>query len=97
MAASLDNRPLCIRRARMSETTSVASAEPGGAAVIPLPNVTEHPERGGRELDNANAVSRDDVVVEPPTQASVELLGSLDVGHGDDVDLQVHIDQYLPP
>jgi hypothetical protein len=32
-------------------------------------------------------VSRDDVVVEPPTQAYVELLGSLDIAHGDDVAL----------
>jgi hypothetical protein len=40
----------------MSDTTSAPAAEPGAAAVIPLPNVTE-------------------------------LLGSLDVGHRDDVDL----------
>jgi hypothetical protein len=30
----------------MSETTSVPSAEPGEAVVIPLPNATEHPEPG---------------------------------------------------
>jgi hypothetical protein len=71
----------------MSEKTSAPAAEPGAAAVIPLPNVTEHPEPGGRELDDANAVSWGDVVVEPPTQAPVELLGSVDVGHWDDVDL----------
>ena len=40
-----------------------------------------------RELDDANILRRGDVVIEPPAQASVELLGSLDVGHGDDVDL----------
>jgi hypothetical protein len=45
------------------------------------------PRARGRELDDANAVSWGDVVVEPPIQASAELLGSVDVGHGDDVDL----------
>ena len=31
-------------------------------------------------------------MVEPPAQALVELLGSVDLGHGDDVDLEVHVD-----
>src|SRR6201993_5618356 len=44
----------------------------------------------GRELDDADVVCRGDVEVEPPPQAFVELLGSLDVGYGDDVDLKVH-------
>jgi hypothetical protein len=57
-----------------------------------LPNVTEHPEPGRRELDDANVLCRRVVRVEPPTQELVELLGSLDVGHGDDVDLEVHGD-----
>jgi hypothetical protein len=52
----------------------------------------EQKEPRGCELDDANVLRRGDVVVEPPTQAPIELLGSLDVGHGDDVDLQVHID-----
>jgi hypothetical protein len=39
--------------------------------------------RGG-ELDDAKAVKRGEVVVEPPAQALVELLGSVEVGHGDD-------------
>ena len=34
----------------------------------------------GRELDYAKVFCRGDVGVEPPTQAFVELLGSLDVG-----------------
>jgi hypothetical protein len=68
------------------------TAEPGAAAVIPLPNVTEHPEPGGREPDDSNVVCRGDIVVEPPTQALVELPGSLDVGHGDDVDLEFHFE-----
>ena len=50
------------------------------------------PRARGRELDDAKAVQRGDVVVEPPTQALVELLGSVDVGHGDDVDLELHVD-----
>jgi len=50
--------------------------------VIPLPNVTEHPEPGGVKLDDANVLCRGVVRVEPPTQELVELLGSLDVGHG---------------
>jgi hypothetical protein len=54
--------------------------------------VTEAPEPGGGELDNAKAVKRGDVVVEPPAQALVELLGSVDVGDGDDLDLEVHVD-----
>src|SRR5260370_33068054 len=76
----------------MSETISAPTAEPGAAPVIPLPNVTEHPEPGGRELDDANVLCRGVIRVEPPTQELVELLGSLDVGHGDDVDLEVHGD-----
>ena len=44
----------------MSETISAPTAEPGAAAVIPLPKVTEHPEPRGRELDDANVVCRSD-------------------------------------
>jgi len=51
--------------ASMSETISVPSAEPGEAAVIPLPKVT---------------------------QAFVVLLGSLDVGYGNDMNLKLHLD-----
>jgi hypothetical protein len=76
----------------MSETISPPSAEPGAAVVSPWPNVTEAPDPGGGELDDAKAVQRGDVVVEPPAQALVELLGSVDVGHGDDLDLEVHVD-----
>ena len=46
----------------------------------------------GRELDAAKAFQRGGVVVQPPTQALVELLGPVDVGHGDDVDLELHVD-----
>src|SRR6266481_6339621 len=46
----------------------------------------------GRELDDANVLCRGDILVEPPSQALVELLRSFHVGHGDDVDLEVHGD-----
>src|SRR6516165_2882062 len=75
----------------MSETTSSPSAEPGAAVVSPWPNVTEVPEPGC-ELDNAKALHRGDVAVEPPTQALIEFLGSVDVGHGDDHNLELHVD-----
>src|ERR1700678_888913 len=45
---------------------------------------------GRRELHDANVLYRGDILVEPPTQALVELLGSFDVGHGDNVDFEVH-------
>src|SRR5215469_12927448 len=48
----------------------------------------------GRELDDADVLRRGVIGVEPPTQPSVELLGSLDVGHGDDVDLELHVDLF---
>jgi hypothetical protein len=76
----------------MPETISPPSAEPGAAVVSPWPNVTEAPDPGGGELNDAKAVHRGDVVVEPPAQVLVELLGSVDVGHGDDLDLEVHVD-----
>jgi hypothetical protein len=47
----------------------------------------------GRELDDAKAVEGGVVGVEPPAQALVELLGPVDVGYRDDLDLQVHVDR----
>ena len=35
-------------------------------------------------MDDAEPLKRGDVAVEPPTEALVELLGSVDIGHGDD-------------
>src|SRR5205085_3154268 len=46
----------------------------------------------GCELDDAKALQRGGVVVEPPTQALIELLGSVNVRHGDDLDLELHVD-----
>src|SRR5215472_7467126 len=48
----------------------------------------------GRELDDANVLGRGVIGVEPPTQATVKLLGSFDVGHGNDVDLELHVDLF---
>ena len=44
------------------------------------------------ELNEAQSIHRCDVVVEPPTQLLVERLGSVDVGHGDDVVFKLHGD-----
>jgi hypothetical protein len=43
-----------------------------------------------RELDDANVLCRGDILIQPPTQSLIELFGSLDIGHGDDVHLEVH-------
>jgi hypothetical protein len=43
-----------------------------------------------RELDDANVLCRGDILVKPPTQLLIELLGALDIRHGDDVNLEVH-------
>ena len=76
----------------MSETINAPVAEPGAAAVSPLPKVTEHPEPGGRELDASNVFCRGYILIEPPPQELVELLGSLDVGYGNNIDLELHLD-----
>ena len=47
----------------------------------------------GRELDDAKAVQRGHVVVEPPAQPLVKLLGPVDAGHRDDLHLQMHVDR----
>ena len=73
----------------MSETTSSPSAEPGAAVVSPWPNVTEVPEPGGVNWTMRRPSSG--ATVEAPTQALIEYLGSVDVGHGDDHDLELHV------
>jgi hypothetical protein len=74
----------------MSETTSSPSAEPGAAVVSPWPNVTEVPEPGGvnwtMRRPSIGATSRSRF------QALIEFLGSVDVGHRDDHDLELHVD-----
>src|SRR5205823_11643091 len=44
------------------------------------------------ELDDTEPVERRDVIVEPPTDSRVEPLGPVDVGHGDDLDFELHVD-----
>src|SRR5262245_22762060 len=46
-----------------------------------------------RELDDAEAVSESVVGVQPPSELFVEVLGAIDVGHGDDDDLEFLIDR----
>src|ERR1700722_17271781 len=50
------------------------------------------PRARGCELNDANALCRSDIRVEPPTQAFVELLGSLNVGYRNDMNLELHFD-----
>ena len=52
----------------------------------------EVPRAWGCELDEAEPLHRRNVIVEPPTQLLVERLGSVDVGHGDDVDFEIHVE-----
>ena len=61
-----DDQPSC-GRARRGRSYSLAERD-------------RAPGPRGRELDYAKVFCRGDVGVEPPTQAFVELLGSLDVG-----------------
>jgi hypothetical protein len=64
----------------------------GGGRRQPGAKRDRTPGAGRRELDDPNVFRWRHILVESPTQASIELLGSLDVGHGDDIDLQFHID-----
>ena len=68
-----------LGRARRGRSESLAERDRGGGA-------------RGRELADAKAGQRGVVAVEPPAQALIELLGPVDVGHGDDVNLEVHVD-----
>jgi hypothetical protein len=77
----------------MSETISPASADPGGGGRESLTERDRGPGPRGCELDDAKARHRGDVVVQAPTRPLVELLGSGDVGHRDDLDLELHVDR----
>ena len=57
-----------------------------------LPERDRGGRAGGCELDDAEPVERRGVIVEPPTQSLVEPLGSVHVGHWDDVDFELHAD-----
>jgi hypothetical protein len=54
------------------------------------------PRAGRRELDDTETFERCGIIVESPTQLLVEPLGSVDVGHGDDVDFEIHVDTANP-
>ena len=57
-----------------------------------VPNWTEHPEPGRRELDDPEAVVEREVGVEPPPEALVERLRAVDVRDRDDDDLELQVD-----
>jgi hypothetical protein len=44
-------------------------------------------------LDDAEPGEWRGVIVEPPTELLVEALGSVNIGHGDDVDFELHADR----
>jgi hypothetical protein len=75
----------------MSETISPPRNEPGAAAVTQWPNEIELPEPGGVNWTTRKS-SRNGVVVEPPPEPCVELLCTVDIRHGDERDLELHID-----
>src|SRR3712207_7315791 len=50
------------------------------------------PGSGRRELDAAEAAVAPEVAVEAPPQARVEVDGAVDVRHGDDDHLQLHVE-----
>ena len=76
----------------MSETTSCRpSTEPGAAVVTPVPKMIEHAEPGGVSCTTRKSGAGGEVGVEPPPQRLVELLGPIDVGDGQDDDLELHV------
>ncbi len=45
------------------------------------------------QLHNAGVIAGGEVGVRPPTQAQVEAPGAIHVGHGEDDDLELHLDR----
>ena len=76
----------------MSETVRLASAEPGAAVVSPVPNVIEVAEPGGVNwtMRSPSSGAASSSSLQP--SCCVEPLGSVHVGHGDDVDFELHAD-----
>jgi len=54
--------------------------------------MTEHGEPGRCHLHQTPVVAVGEISIQPPAQPFVELLGSIDVGHRDDDDLELLID-----
>ena len=82
LTSAVPRRPApapCIRR------TSRASSGP------PRPSASRARRGQPRHVDQAEVVTGGDVGVEPPPQAPVELLRAVDVGYGDDDDLELHV------
>ena len=69
-----------------------ASGRAGSGGREPQAERDRGPGAGGRELHDPEAVHRGDVIIEPPTQVIVELLGPVNVGHGNDLHLELHVD-----
>jgi hypothetical protein len=57
-----------------------------------MPNWTEQPEPGGRELYDPEAIIEREVGVQPPPEATIELLRAVDICDRDDDHLKLHID-----
>ena len=67
-------------------------AEPGAGRRDARAELDRAAGAGRRELDYAERVAAADVGVEPPPEALVELLRAVDVGDGDDDDLELQVD-----
>jgi hypothetical protein len=61
------------------------------ADVVPLQKMIEHGEPGRRKLYDPELATPDEVGVEPPTQAAVELLDAISVRNRDDDNFELHV------
>ena len=74
----------------MSSTIRYMSrADPGATVVILQAELDRAPRAGGRELDDPEPRAVGEVGVEPPAEADVERLRSIDVRHRDDDHLEL--------
>src|SRR3954449_7283638 len=79
------------RAASMFSTARISlSADPGSAAVRPLPKWIEQCERG-RELHPSDVLAGAEVGVQPPPEALIEALRPIDVRDGQRHDLEPHV------
>ena len=82
-----------LRAASMSETTRYRPwAEPGAAAVTPLPKITEAPEPGGVNWRMRKSSPSMNSASMPPAELAVEWLGAIDIRNRDDGDFELHVD-----
>ena len=80
------------RAASMSDDHEKRSLTEPGAAVVILAEVIEHGDPGGVNCMACQFPAPCEVGVQPPSQAFVEVLGAIDVGHRNDDDLELEID-----